>query len=126
MTRERLQFLQRFLILADLLLTAISFVVSYLIRDTLHSYYKLDLLPYMKVLSDAGIPPFTGYVTLLVYVVPTWSICLACTGTYHEPWSHREIISGKRLVKAAAWATIATVGVLYLLKLPYVGRSYLL
>src|SRR5262245_32430776 len=115
MTREQLQFLQRFLILADLLLTAISFVVSYLIRDALHSYYKLDLLPYVRVLSDAGIPPFTVYATLLVYVVPTWSICLACTGIYREPWSRQGSVPGKRLVKAAAWATIATVGVLYLL-----------
>ena len=126
MTRERLQFLQRFLILADLLLTVISFSVSYLIRDALHTYYHLDLIPYVRVLSDAGLHPFTGFATLLVYVVPTWSICLACTGTYHEPWSHQGIMSGKRLVKAAAWATIATISVLYLLKLPYVGRAYLL
>jgi exopolysaccharide biosynthesis polyprenyl glycosylphosphotransferase len=126
MTRERLQFLQRLLIVSDLVLTGISFVVSYFIRDTLYAHYKLDLVSLVKALSNAGFDPFTGYATLLVYVLPIWGMSLACAGTYREAWNRQGVLAGPQLLKAGVWATLVTVGVFYLLKLPYVARSYVL
>jgi exopolysaccharide biosynthesis polyprenyl glycosylphosphotransferase len=126
MTRERFSFLRHFLFAADLLLTGVSFVLSYFVRDALHAYYKFDLLPYVRILSDAGLPPFTAYATLLLYVIPIWGISLICSGVYREPWSRRGVLAGRNLLGAGVWATILTICVLYLLKLPYVGRSYIL
>jgi exopolysaccharide biosynthesis polyprenyl glycosylphosphotransferase len=126
MTRERFRFIRHFLLVSDLLLTSVSFLLSYIIRDALHTYYKFDLLPYVRVLSEAGLPPFASYTTLLLYVVPIWGVSLICKGLYREPWSRRGVLASRDLVEAGIWATLLTICLFYLLKLPYLGRSYIL
>jgi exopolysaccharide biosynthesis polyprenyl glycosylphosphotransferase len=126
MTREQLQFRRRLFVVADLLVTGASFVAVFFVRDWVRTHYTLDLLPHLRVLADVGLHPLAAHLALVPHVALIWSASLAWAGTYSAISSRQELLGTRSLLRGSLAATVATVAMLYLLKVPYMGRSYLL
>ena len=113
MFNRRKAFLRVRLALTDSLLTALAFIAAYLIRQHLPAlrefYFERPL-----------------FIELLSGVIVTWLVAGLAVGAYQIPPFHQAGWTIGRIVRQALWGSTAMIGLLYLLKLGDVSRSFML
>ncbi len=113
MFNRRKAFLRVRLALTDSVLTAVAFIAAYLIRQHLPAlrefYFEKPL-----------------FVELLAGVIVTWLVAGSAVGAYQIPAFHQAGWTIGRIVRQALWGGTAMIGLLYLLKLGDVSRSFML
>ncbi len=113
MFNRRKSFLRVRLALTDSLLTAVAFIVAYLIRQSLPALREFY---FAKPL----------FVELLCGVIVTWLAAGLAVGAYQAPAFHDTGRTLSRIFRQALWGGTVMIGLLYLLKLGDVSRSFML
>jgi len=118
MLKQRARVLAGGLILADLVLTAVSLLIAYPLRN-----YVLRVL--WPGSFSGALYPFSRYLVLLALVLPVFALCLVSVGFYS---SRRTLPLWEELWAAAKAVFLATATLsllVYAFRLTYVSRPFL-
>jgi len=123
MIKEYEAFLKKFMIFADLLIMVVSFILAYLLRSNVYSFYRLDLFPSKVVMGT--IHPLDKYLWLLLIILPVWYGLLSFQGMYESFRTKRLAVTVWIIVKTGFLATLITGTLIFVLKLTYVSRIFM-
>ncbi|MFH0772092.1 MAG: sugar transferase, partial [Candidatus Omnitrophota bacterium] len=124
MIREQEAFLRRLMIIADIGVVAASFILSYFLRENIHSFYKLDLIPSRQVI---GMPaPLDMYLWLLLFILPIWSGLLYFQGIYKSFRTRKFIEIFWIILKTGFFGILLFGSAVFIFKLHYVSRFFIL
>jgi len=123
MIKEKEQLLRRALMGIDLCAVAISFAVSFALRQNLNIFYRLDLFPTRHVIEEfyASIK----YFNILPVILFSWWAALASSGLYESfrRKSFFEIVWG--IIKSAFFVMIAFSTIQFIFKLEFISRAFI-
>ncbi len=123
MIREQEAFLRRLMIVADIGVVAASFILSYFLRENIHSFYKLDLIPLKQ---GIGMPaPLNMYLWLLLFILPIWSGLLYFQGMYRSFRVRKFIEIVWIIFKTEFFGILLFGSVVFIFKLHYVSRVFI-
>jgi len=122
MIKEYEAFLKKMMIFADLLILAASFILAYFIRANIYHLYKFDLFPSRVVMGT--LYPLDNYLWLLLIVIPVWYGLLSSQGLYESFRTKRLTEIVWIIMKTGFLATLITGTLIFVLKLTYVSRIF--
>ena len=122
MIKEYEAFVKRMMIIADMLVIAGSFILTYFLRKNIYSFYKLDLFPSRVVMGT--IYPLDKYLWLLLIILPVWYGLLNSQGLYDSFRTKRFTDIVWIITKAGFLATLITGTLIFIFKLTYVSRIF--
>jgi exopolysaccharide biosynthesis polyprenyl glycosylphosphotransferase len=122
MIKEYEAFLKKMMILADALVLTGSFILAYFVRKNIYSIYGLDLFPSRVVMGT--IYPLDKYLWLLLIVLPVWYGLLSFQGLYDSFRTKRFTEIVWIVTKAGFLATLITGTLIFIFKLTYVSRIF--
>lgn len=116
-------FLKQLVFLADVAVLVGAFLLTYFFRQRIHIVYQVDLVAGQQVLSS--LVGMDDYLWLLLIILPLWTSIIHIMGGYTElrVKSYLEIIW--ILIKASLFALLFFGSVVFLWKLTYVSRSFM-
>jgi len=123
MIKEYEAFLKKIMAFIDVLVVAGSFILAYFLRENIYSYYKLDLFPSRVVMG--GIYPLDKYLWLLLIVLPVWYGLLSFQGLYEFFRTKRFTEIVWIIMKTGFLATLITGTFIFIFKLTYVSRIFI-
>lgn len=124
MIREREAFLRRLMIAADIIVVAVSFILTYFLRANIHSFYKLDLIPSRQVIGAPA--PLDMYLWLLLFILPIWSGLLYFQGMYKSFRTRKVIEIAWIIVRTSFFGILLFGSAVFIFKLHYVSRVFML
>ena len=116
-------FLKELVFLIDTSAVVAAFVVTHYFRQHLHTFYHLDLIPNQMVFK--ALKPLEAYVWLLFFILPTW------LGTLHLMEGYRDLRTKSFgricwvILKTCVISLLAFGSLVFLLKLDYISRSFM-
>jgi len=116
-------FLKQLVLLLDAAMLVIAFLGTYSLRQNLHTFYRLDLIPGWQVLGE--LKPLDSYLWLLLIILPLWLGLLYVLGAYRQlrMKSYRRMTS--IILKSGLLGLVFFGSVVFILKLHYVSRSFM-
>ena len=123
MFKEKEDVIRKAMVIFDGFVMAGSFVAAYLLRQHFHIFYKLDLVPHTKVVTQM-VTPLSNYLVVLFIVIPIWCAILAANGMYSSMRTRKinEIIY---IILKSAFFTVLFFGAFtFLFKLKFVSRIF--
>jgi len=124
MIKEYEIFRKKMMIFADVLIVAGSFILAYFLRKNIYSFYKLDLFPSRVVMGT--IHPLDKYLWLLLIILPVWYGLLSFQGFYESFRTKRFTEIAWIIMKTGFLATLVTGTMIFILKLTYVSRIFII
>ncbi len=123
MLREREAAIRQATILLDILVVVFSFFLTFFLRRHLHLFYRVDIIPSMRVVAEMT-APIRDYFAIMMLIVPAWTLSLYFSGMYRSlrTKSIFEIIW--IIIKSAFFTTITFGTLVFLFKLEYVSRIF--
>jgi len=122
MIREYEAFLKKMMVLTDVLVVAGSFILTYFLRKNIYSFYKFDLFPSRVVMGT--IHPLDKYLWLLLIILPVWYGLLNFQGLYDSFRTKRFTEIVWVITRAGFLATLITGTLIFIFKLTYVSRIF--
>ena len=123
MINPRELFLKQVVLLIDMALLVAAFLLAYHFRESVHLFYRLDLMPGQEIFKPIGL--MESYLWLLLFILPVWLGLLSLRGGYQE----LRMKSYPRMVwtifQVSVLGLICFGAFMYLLKLHYVSRAFL-
>jgi len=124
MIKEKENLLRRVLMGIDLCAVTLAFVASFVFRQNLDMFYKIDLFPGRHVMAEF----YTSvrYFNILPFILFSWWAALASTGLY-ESFRKKgffEIVWG--IIKSAFFVMIGLSTLNFVLKLDFISRTFIL
>ena len=124
MTHRSQVFLRQAVAFLDLVVVVAAFTFSYYLRQHVHQFYRWDLVRGREVLDR--LVPFSQYTSLLLIILPAWLIAIDLQGGYQSLRTRTVGSVIWKLVKAELAGFVALVCAVFLFKLHYVSRTFLL
>lgn len=123
MLRERERAVRRAIMLLDILAISFSFFLTFFLRRHLHAFYRLDLIPSVRVMAEMSVP-IQDYFIVLFLIIPIWSFSLYINGIYSSlrTKSLPEVIW--IVLKSAFFVTAAFGTCVFFFKLKFVSRIF--
>jgi len=122
MIKEYETFLKKMMAITDVLVITGSFILAYFLRKNIYSFYKLDLFPSKVVMGT--IHPLDKYLWLLLIILPVWYGLLNFQGLYDSFRTKRLAEIFWIIIKAGFFATLITGSLIFIFKLTYVSRIF--
>ena len=122
MIKEYEAFMKRMMVFADLSIVAGSFILAYFLRKNIYSFYKLDLFPSRVVMGT--LYPLDNYLWLLLIILPVWYGLLNFQGMYDSFRTKRLTEIVWIITKTGFLATLVTGTLIFIFKLTYVSRIF--
>ena len=123
MLREKEAVVRRAIILLDILVVSFSFFLTFFLRRHIHLFYRLDLIPSMRVMAEMS-APIRDYFIVLMLIVPAWSLSLYINGMYRSLRTKSMPEVTWIIIKSAFFATLVFGTLVFLFKLEYVSRAF--
>ncbi len=123
MIKEKEQLFRKLLMAIDMLVIAVSFFVSLILRQNVHIFYKLDLIPGKEVI--AALNSLSEHIYILPFLLFSWWAALSSSGLY-ESFRRKnilEIIWG--IIKSAFFVMIAIATIEFIFKLQFISRIFI-
>lgn len=123
MLKEKEAVIRKAMIAFDAFIVAFSFFLAYFLRQHFHSFYRLNLIPSVHVVS--GPPnPLSDYLVVLFVAVPLWCSILYLCGMYHSMRTRTipEIVW--IILKSFFFVTFVFGFIVFLFKLEFVSRMF--
>ncbi len=124
MIKEREDFLRKLLIFFDAFVIVFSFFLAYFLRQYIHSFYRFDLFPEDVVFGE--LHSFRQYSILLSFVLPLWSLMLIFGGMYKSFRVRGYLKAIWIIIRSAVFTGIFLSTILFIFKLDFVSRSFLI
>jgi exopolysaccharide biosynthesis polyprenyl glycosylphosphotransferase len=124
MLKEHEAVVRRAMIAFDAFIVSVSFFVSFGLRRHFHEFYKLNLIPGPRQITEDPTLSLSDYTIVLFFVVPIWCLALYFSGAYSR-WRTRsasEIFF--MIVRSAAVAAISFGTAAFVFKLKFVSRAF--
>ncbi len=124
MLKNRINIISKLYIFFDIIAIAGAFAFTYYFRIYLKKFYGLDIFPGKIIMGP--LQPIDRYLGLLLFVIPIWVIILFCFGIYDlaKNRSFGKMVYG--VIKSLVLGTLILCLYVILLKIDYIGRSFLL
>ena len=124
MIKEKEQLFRKLLMVIDIFVVAVSFLLSYILRQHIHSFYKIDIFPGKQLIGDMYAS--VRYFNILPVVLFSWWASLMSSGLYESfrRKSFFEIVWG--IIKSAFFVIIVLSAIGFILKLEFLSRSFIL
>lgn len=116
-------FLRQLVLLIDVVAIVLAFLATHYVRDAIHTFYRLDLIPGREVLSPIG--SLDSYLWLLLIIIPLWTGMLYLLGGYHELRIKAYRRMGWIVLKASALGLLGFGASVFVFKLHYVSRTFM-
>lgn len=123
MLKEKEDAIRKTLILFDAFIVSIAFFIAYFLRYHFHVFYKLDFIPYTRVVSS-NITSISEYLVLLFFVVPVWCFMLYLNGIYRSMRIRKLFEIAWIIIKSAFFTSLALGTLIFLFKLSFVSRMF--
>jgi exopolysaccharide biosynthesis polyprenyl glycosylphosphotransferase len=121
MIKEKERLFRKLLMALDVFVVLISFLVSYLIRKHIHTFYPLDLFPDRIVIDKLF--SLRHYFDILPLLLLAWWIALLSSGLY-ESFRKRSFIEVIwRILKSAFFVMIIYSIAAFIFKLHFISRT---
>ena len=114
---------KRSLIALDGLIVSCSFLLSYLLRQNVHLFYKLDLIPAAKVISEADVP-LSVYLLILFFVTPFWCLMLYFNGMYRSMRTRTFFEICWIIIRSSFFSLLGLGTAVFLFKLEFMSRMF--
>ncbi len=126
MLKEHDAVIRRALAILDAIVVTVAFFIAFAFRQHFHDFYKIDLIPGAKIITDFSSLSISDYLIVLLFVVPIWCISLYFSGAYRQ-WRTRTVADiAFMILKAAALTAIGFGTSAFLFKLKFVSRAFFL
>jgi len=123
MLKEKEAVIRKAMIAFDAFIVAFSFFLAYFLRLHFHSFYRLDFIPSVQVVS--GPPnPLSDYLVVLFVAVPLWCGILYLCGMYHSMRTRTIPEIAWIILKSSFFATFVFGFIVFLFKLEFVSRVF--
>ncbi|MBI5050248.1 MAG: sugar transferase [Nitrospirae bacterium] len=124
MIKEKEQLLRRIFMGIDLCIITVSFVASFILRQNLGMFYRMDLFPARHVMKEFYVS--IEYFNMLPLILFIWWAALTSSGLYESfrRKSFIEIIWG--IIKSAFFVMIVLSTINFILKLDFISRTFML
>lgn len=123
MLKERDAIIRKAAIALDALVVTGVFILSVEVRRHFRSFYKLDLIPSLKVIPRFS-PSLSDYIVILFLVVTLWCIMLYINGMYRSMRAMTLLEMVWIIIKSMFMVTVAFGVLVFLLKLEFVSRLF--
>ena len=116
-------FLKQCVLLLDVAVLVAAFLATHHLRQSVHAFYRWDLVPGEEIFEP--LRPLDSYLWLLLIILPLWIGWLSLLGGYRELRikSYPHVAGG--LVKACGLTLLLFGSFVFLLKLSYVSRTFI-
>ncbi|MDD3905697.1 MAG: sugar transferase [Candidatus Omnitrophica bacterium] len=123
MLREKETAIRRAVILLDIFAVSFSFFLTFFLRRYLHMFYRLDLVPSVRVIAEMS-APVRDYFIVLILIVPAWSLSLYFNGMYKSLRTKSVLEVMGVIVKSAFFTTLVFGTFVFFFKMEYVSRVF--
>ena len=124
MLKEKDAVIRKATILLDAVIVSIAFVLAFLIRQHFHAFYKLDIIPYAKVVVDASTLSMSDYLIVVFFVVPIWCFALYLNGMYRSLRTKTIPSAIFIIIKSAILTAVIFGASAFIFKLKFVSRVF--
>ncbi|MBN3038427.1 MAG: sugar transferase [Candidatus Omnitrophica bacterium] len=122
MLKEKEKLVRHGMMLLDGAVVALAFISAYFLRLHFRAFYKLDLIPSIKVMSSPV--SFQLYLIVLIVCVPLWVLMLSFNGLY-RPFRTRNFLEITwEIIKAAFFSILAFGSLAFVFKIQFVSRVF--
>ena len=126
MLKEREAVARTIFVLADALVIAIAFTLSFFLRKEIVPTFLRPLFPQVPEVSPAAGFVIERYLIFLVLAIVLWCLSLFANDMYHSMRTQSYVRIIWMISKAAGWTFLGFGAVLYFFKVTYVGRFFFL
>ena len=123
MLREKDKVIRRAMIIFDGLVVSVVFAAAFILRRYFHVFYRLDLIPSVRVIQEMS-ASFNDYLVVLFFIVPLWCFMLYLNGMYRSMRTKGILEIVWALIKSTFFTTVAFGTIVFLLKLEFVSRVF--
>ena len=116
-------FLKQLVLLADIAMLMAAFLLTYFLRQQINVAYPVDLISGQKVFRS--LMGLNDYLWLLLVILPLWTSLIHIIGGYTELRVKAYLEITWILIKASLLALLFFGSVVFLWKLTYVSRSFM-
>lgn len=123
MLKEKTAVIRKAMLFFDGFVVSLAFLLAYYLRQHFHTFYKLDLFPSTRLVSNT-IGSISDYLIILLFVVPLWCFLLYLNGMYRSLRTRKlsEIVGV--IIKSAFFTILVFGTVVFLFKLHFVSRMF--
>lgn len=123
MLREKETVIRRALIILDGVIISFTFFLAYFLRQYFHVFYKLDLIPSVKVVQSVP-ASLNDYLVILFFLIPLWCAMLYWNGMYRSMRTKKFFEIAWIIVKAAFFTTLVFGTMVFLFKIKFISRLF--
>ncbi len=124
MLKEHDAVIRRALAILDAMVVTSAFFIAFGLRQHFHSFYRMDLVPGVKVVADFSSLSISDYLIVLFFVVPIWGCSLYFSGAYSR-WRTRPVSDIVFvIIRAALFMSVGFGTAAFLFKLKFVSRAF--
>ncbi|MFA5146598.1 MAG: sugar transferase [Candidatus Omnitrophota bacterium] len=124
MLKEKDAVIRKAMLLFDAFVVSVSFSITFLLRQNLKSFYKLDMIPSTDIITDMSGASLNDYLVVLFFIVPIWCIMLYLSGMYRSMRTKTILEAVWILIKASFFTTLAFGTIVFLFKMKFVSRAF--
>lgn len=124
MLREHDDVIRKALAIFDAFIISIAFLIAFTLRVRFHDFYKINLIPGQKLVSDFGPLSISDYMIVLFFAVPIWLISLHINGVYRRLRTRTSSEIVLMVIKAALLSVVSFGAAAFLFKLKFVSRAF--
>ncbi len=124
MHQQSQAFLRRIVLVIDMAMITAAFYGTYFFRQHIHKVYHYDWLPSEKVLGN--LRGFESYFWLILIILPVWAFFLYAAGAYRELRFKSHATTVWNLFKANIGGLVFFGAFVFLFKLHYVSRTFMI
>jgi len=123
MIREKEELFRKLLMSVDILVVAGSFFISFLVRQNIHAFYRLDIIPERQVIYDLN--TINRHLTILPVILFAWWAALTSCGMY-QSFRRKNIFEVVwNIIKSAFLVIIVLATVEFIFKLEFISRAFI-
>lgn len=124
MLKEKDAVIRKATLLLDAFFVSVAFFLAFILRQHFHAFYKLDLIPSVRVVVDSSALSISDYLIVLFFVVPIWCIALYANGMYKSLRTNTIPSAIFIIIKSAILTAIIFGAAAFLFKLKFVSRAF--
>ncbi len=124
MIKYKQVFIKQLVLLIDMASIIVAFLFTYYFRGQIHHFYHLNLITARKVLTP--LRTIEDYLWLLLIILPIWLGVLHMMGAYHQMRTKTPRQISKIILKASLVGVLLFGSAVFLLRLQYVSRTFII
>jgi exopolysaccharide biosynthesis polyprenyl glycosylphosphotransferase len=124
MLKEHDAVIRKALVILDAAIVSAGFFIAFALRQHFHDFYRIDLIPGRRLVTEFSALSISDYLIVLLFVVPIWCAALYFNGAYSR-WRTKtssEILL--MIIKASVLTAISFGTAAFLFKLKFVSRAF--